>query len=76
MESNVNQITQAFEGDFEEATELAALINHAIQHLPDSQRSAARQRVIELIHQKPSAQDIAEIMAILEPGFQAIRGRA
>ena len=58
------------------AQELAQTIHCVIQHLPEADRSGSHQRVVSLMQKMPDAQANTEIMAILEPGFQALQGRA
>ena len=58
------------------AQSLAQLIHRVIQHLPEADRNPSHQRAVSLMTKMPDAQASAEIMAILEPGFQAMQGRA
>lgn len=76
MDSTINQPGTVPQDFSLEAYELVQLIHQAIQHLPTTHREDARQRVIGLLGQMPSPEIMGEIMTILEPGFQAIQGRA
>lgn len=71
MESNKTALVQQDASDV--AQELAQCLHHAIENLPDTQRSDVRQRVRDPLQQAPSPQAVAEIVAILEPGFQKIQ---
>lgn len=76
MDSTINQ-PGAVSQDFSHgAHELVQLIHQTLQHLPTTHYEDARQRVLGLMLQMPSPQAMGEIMTILEPGFQAIKGRA
>ena len=76
MESNINKPALVQQDALDASRELAQCIHDAIERLPDTQRSDARQRVIDLMQQMPSPQAMDAIMVILEPGFQDIKGRA
>ena len=58
------------------AEELALLLHHVIQNMPEAQRSYAYQRVGDLLLLKPNQKVDAEIMACLMPGFAQMQGRA
>ncbi len=76
MDSTINQPGTVPQDISHEAYELVQPIHQALQRLSSTHREDARQRVIGLLRQMPSPQAMGEIMTILEPGFQAIQGRA
>jgi hypothetical protein len=59
-----------------EVSELVNLIDQAIRRLPINEQAAAYKRIANLMLTMPSDQAKNEIMTILEPGFQAMQGRA